>query len=58
MPITLSSGGLTVIDVGEAGQKIQIAVRCSVSSEIWERMYYSSTWYAWKKVYNGAGKIL
>lgn len=58
MPITVGSGGLVVMDMGEAGQKIQIAIKCSVSSEIWERMYYSSTWYAWKKIYNGSGKIL
>lgn len=58
MPITVGSGGLVVMDMGEAGQKIQIAIKCSVSSEIWERMYYSSTWYPWKKVYNGAGKVL
>ena len=30
----------------------------SVSSEIRKRMYYSSTWYPWKKVYNRAGKVL
>lgn len=58
VPITSGSGGLLVMDMGEAGQKIQIALRCSVSSEIWERMYYSNTWYPWKKVYNGSGKIL
>lgn len=53
-----ASGAVIVIDVGNAGQKMQIAVRCSTSSEIWERMYYSSSWKAWKKVYNGSGKIL
>lgn len=58
MPITVGSGGILVIDMGEAGQKIQIAIKCSVNSEIWERMYYSSKWYAWKKIYNGSGKIL
>jgi hypothetical protein len=58
MPITVGSGGLVVMDMGEAGQKIQIAIKCSVNTEIWERMYYSSTWYAWKKIYNGSGKIL
>ena len=58
MPISTGSGGLVVMDMGEAGQKVQIAIKCSVSSEIWERMYYSSTWYPWKKVYNGAGKVL
>lgn len=58
MPISTGSGGVVVLDMGEAGQKLQIAIKCSVSSEIWERMYYSSTWYPWKKVYNGAGKVL
>lgn len=58
MPVDTGSGAVIVLDMGEAGQKMQIAVKCSVNSEIWERMYYSSTWYAWKKVYNGKGKIL
>lgn len=58
VPISTGSGGLVVMDMGEAGQKVQIAIKCSVSSEIWERMFYSSTWYPWKKVYNGAGKVL
>ena len=58
MPVDTGSGAVIVLDMGEAGQKMQIAVKCSVNSEIWERMYYSSTWYAWKKVYNGAGKVL
>lgn len=59
MPITASgSGAIIVYDMGEAGQKIQIAMRCSTDSEIWERMYYSSSWKEWKKIYNGSGKIL
>ena len=58
MPVTSGSGGVTVLDVGEAGQKMQIAVKCSSNTEIWERMYYSSTWYAWKQIYTGYGKIL
>ncbi len=58
MPITVGSGALITIDMGEAGQKMQIAVRCSDVSEIWERMYFSSAWNGWKKIYNGSGKIL
>lgn len=58
IPITAGSGALAVFDMGDAGQKMQIAARCSVDSEIWERMYYSDAWQPWKKIYNGAGKIL
>ncbi len=58
IPITSGSGALVVMDMGDAGQKMQIAARCSVDSEIWERMFYSNTWQPWKKIYNGAGKIL
>lgn len=53
-----ASGAVVVMDVGNAGQKMQIAIRCSTATEIWERMYYSSSWKPWKKVYNGSGKIL
>lgn len=58
IPIVAGSGCLCVFDMGEAGQKMQIAARCSIDSEIWERMFYSNTWQPWKKIYNGAGKIL
>lgn len=58
IPITSGSGAIIVFDMGDAGQKMQIAARCSVDSEIWERMFYSNTWQEWKKVYNGSGKIL
>lgn len=58
VPISSGSGAVIVVDVGEAGQKMQIAVKCSTASEIWERMYYSSSWKTWKKIYNGSGKIL
>ena len=58
MPITVGSGAIITIDAGEAGQKMQIAVKCSEASEIWERMYFSSAWHGWKKVYGGSGKIL
>lgn len=58
MPVTSGSGGLVTIDMGEAGQKMQIAVKCSEASEIWERMYFSNSWKPWKKVYLGQGKIL
>ena len=58
IPITSGSGALIVLDMGDAGQKMQIAVRCSADMEIWERTYFSSTWQSWKKMYNGYGKIL
>ena len=58
MPVTSGSGGLVTIDMGEAGQKMQIAVKCSEASEIWERMYFSNAWKPWKKIYTGQGKIL
>ncbi len=58
IPIAAGSGCLCVFDMGEAGQKMQIAARCSIDSEIWERMFYSNTWQPWKKIYNGSGKIL
>lgn len=58
MPITVGSGAVITIDAGEAGQKMQIAVKCSEASEIWERMYFSSAWHGWKKIYGGEGKIL
>ena len=58
MPIGTGSGAIIVIDMGEAGQKMQIAVKCSEASEIWERMYFSNAWHSWKKIYNGSGKIL
>lgn len=58
MPITVGSGAVITIDAGEAGQKMQIAVKCSEASEIWERAYFSSAWHGWKKIYGGTGKIL
>lgn len=58
VPITSGSGAVITLDMGEAGQKMQIAVRCAIDTEIWERMYYSSAWHTWKKMYNGSGKIL
>lgn len=58
IPIASGSGCIMVFDMGEAGQKMQIAVRCSAATEIWERMYYSNTWQGWKKINNGGGKIL
>ena len=42
------SGCIIVLDVGEAGQKIQIAIRCSSTGfQLWERCYYSSKWWEW-----------
>lgn len=58
MPVSTGSGCVMVFDMGEAGQKMQIAARCSAASEIWERMFYSNVWQPWKKIYGGAGKIL
>lgn len=59
MPVSSGSGAVIVLAMGEAGQRMQIAVRCSTATEIWERTYYSSKWQGgWKKIYNGSGKIL
>lgn len=58
MPVAAGSGSIIVIDMGESGQKMQIVVKCSEASEIWERMYYSTVWHEWKKIYNGSGRIL
>lgn len=58
IPIATGSGCVMVYDMGEAGQKMQVAARCSIDSEIWERMFFSNAWQPWKKIYNGSGKIL
>ena len=58
MPVAGGSGSIIVIDMGESGQKMQVVVKCSEASEIWERMYYSTVWHEWKKIYNGSGRIL
>lgn len=51
-PVTSGgSGCVIVIDMGDAGQKMQIAVRCSSTGfEIWERVYYSSKWWDWYEI--------
>lgn len=59
-PITTgASGGIIVIGMGEAGQLMQIAIRCSEGGiEIWERMYYQSKWWDWHRLFTGIGKVL
>lgn len=43
-----ASGAIIVLDMGDSGQKVQIAVRCSsVGFQLWERCYYSSKWWDW-----------
>ncbi len=43
-----ASGAIIVLDMGEAGQKVQIAVRCSETGfQLWERCYYQSKWWNW-----------
>lgn len=51
-PITAGgSGCVIVIDMGDSGQKMQIAIRCSSTVyEIWERVYYSSKWWDWYEI--------
>lgn len=61
MPIGGSaSGSVQVIPEGEAGQVRQVVTRCSAATrEIWERLYYSSTWHDWECVYKGGtGRVL
>lgn len=42
------SGCIIVLDMGEAGQKMQLAIRCSSTGfQLWERCYYSSKWWEW-----------
>lgn len=43
-----ASGAIIVLDMGDSGQKVQIAVRCSETGfQLWERCYYSSKWWEW-----------
>lgn len=43
-----ASGAIIVLDMGEAGQKVQIAVRCSETGfQLWERCYYQTKWWGW-----------
>lgn len=48
-PITSgASGAIIVIDMGDSGQKVQIAVRCSETGfQLWERCYYQTKWWGW-----------
>lgn len=54
------SGSVEVILEGDAGQVRQVVTRCSAANrEIWERLYYSSTWQAWECIYKGGtGRVL
>lgn len=60
MPIEGSaSGSVQVIREGESTQVRQVVTRCSAAArEVWERLYYSSTWQAWECVYKGNGRVL
>lgn len=54
-----ASGSVQVIREGDAGQVRQIVTRCSVAyREVWERLYYSSTWRKWMPIYKGGGNLL
>lgn len=62
-PLTGSaSGSVEVVKEGEAGQVRQVLTRCSVGyREIWDRLYYSSSWKDWIPVFKGStgtGRIL
>ena len=53
-PFTTSgSGSLEVIREGESNQVRQVITRCSANREIWERVYYSNTWYEWRCIHKG-----
>ena len=53
------SGSVQVIREGESTQVRQVVTRCSASArEIWERLYYSSTWQPWECIYKGGGRVL
>lgn len=60
LPFSAGSGSVEVIPEGEAGQVRQVITRCSDSPrEIWERLFYSSTWHAARCVYKGgSGRVL
>ena len=54
-----ATGGLYVLVEGDGMGKLQIAHKLSKDEgEIYERSYYQSSWGAWSRVHNGAGKIL
>jgi len=52
------SGAIEVIREGEANQVRQVLTRCSVNREIWERVYYSDTWFDWQVVFRGGDRVL
>ena len=60
MPIGGSaSGSVLVIREGDSTQVRQVVTRCSTSSrEIWERLYYSSTWQEWQCVHKAGTRVL
>lgn len=60
LPFTGGSGSVEVIREGDYNQVRQVVTRCSATNrEIWERLYYSSTWQAWACVYKGGtGRVL
>lgn len=54
------SGSVEVFREGEATQVRQVVTRCSeVVREIWERLFYSNKWNAWRCIYKGGtGRVL
>lgn len=60
LPFTAGSGSVEIIPEGEAGQVRQVITRCSdAPREIWERLYYSSTWHDARCIYKGgSGRVL
>lgn len=56
---TNASGSLEVFREGEGTQVRQVLTRCAANREIWERLYYSGEWQAWRPVYKGGtGRLL
>ena len=59
IPISSGASGCVFVHrVGDSGQLMQIAVRCSDTyTEIWQRFYYGTGWKNWRKISQGK-KIL
>lgn len=59
-PFTSSStGSILVLREGDQGQLRQICRKASKGdNKVYERVYYSSSWGAWEKTYDGPGTIL
>lgn len=55
---TAGSGSIEVIREGEANQVRQVITRCSTNREIWERLYYSSTWQDPQCIFRGGNRVL